>query len=571
MRSPCFPEMLQFAVQAADIGIWHWDLINNRVNWDARCGQLYGYRDDEALSYEGFLKRISPEDRQRVDDAVQGSLRERTDYMVEMRIMQADGSLRWVMGKGRGFYDGEGRPTSMSGIAMDITERKQTEESLRESEEKFSKAFQAAPSMFLISTLEGRYLDVNETLLSTLHYRRDEIVGSTVQELGIWGDPAERDRQIAILQQKGTIRNLELRLRDRYGRSIIGLVSTVLVTIRGQECLLTLTRDVTEQKKAEQERERWRLQLEAVLESINEGVIISDLEGRILTMNRAALGFHGLEAIRQARQTLLEYHGQFELLDTAGEPVPLEKWPLARALRKEQFVDYEMYVRRKGATHPRPFCYNGTVAHDREGKAMLAVLTMRDISAQKRAELEIVSLNRELAAKAAELEIKATHDALTGLWNHEEIIEILNHELARAERDGSCVSTIMADIDFFKQVNDTYGHMSGDEVLRQTAQKIRSNVRSYDFVGRYGGEEFLLILPECNRTCALSFAERIRSGVDRSLIRTQEADISITISLGVAHSCRDGRLDATTLIKISDAALYEAKRNGRNRVEAALQ
>jgi diguanylate cyclase (GGDEF)-like protein len=127
----------------------------------------------------------------------------------------------------------------------------------------------------------------------------------------------------------------------------------------------------------------------------------------------------------------------------------------------------------------------------------------------------------------------------------------------------------MADIDHFKLVNDTYGHLAGDEVLRITAKKMHYFMRAYDTIGRYGGEEFLIVLPECCTECAAAFANRLRSHVSRDEINTPEGQIPVTISLGVATYNRNGKLDALSLVKAADSAMYKAKMNGRNRVEMA--
>ncbi|MDF1614897.1 GGDEF domain-containing response regulator [Desulfurivibrio dismutans] len=186
-----------------------------------------------------------------------------------------------------------------------------------------------------------------------------------------------------------------------------------------------------------------------------------------------------------------------------------------------------------------------------------------------RAGRRIIELQNELLAARDMFRTKASHDALTGLWNHGEIVEILSHELARAKREKNSVGVIMADIDFFKKINDTHGHLAGDMVLRLTAGKMLSMMRAYDFIGCYGGEEFLVILPECSLEYASAFAERLRLSVSSDSIDTPEGMISITLSFGVAASSNDRLKDAYSLINAADKALYRAKENGRNCVEVA--
>jgi diguanylate cyclase (GGDEF)-like protein len=181
----------------------------------------------------------------------------------------------------------------------------------------------------------------------------------------------------------------------------------------------------------------------------------------------------------------------------------------------------------------------------------------------------IIELQNELIDARETFRIRSNQDSLTGLWNHEEILRTLAQELSRAERKEKSVGVIMADIDYFKKINDTYGHLAGDVVLRLTAGKMHSQMRAYDSIGRYGGEEFLIILPDCSCEYAAAFAERLRLCVSCDRIDTREGKIPVTISFGVAASGKHRLTDVDSLVSAADRALYRAKNNGRNRVEVA--
>lgn len=179
----------------------------------------------------------------------------------------------------------------------------------------------------------------------------------------------------------------------------------------------------------------------------------------------------------------------------------------------------------------------------------------------------IVNLQDQLIGAREELRYRATHDALTGIYNRGEIIEALDRERARQARDGGSFGIIIADLDHFKRVNDTYGHAAGDAVLRETTVRMKGCVRSYDFVGRYGGEEFLLVVPSSDATGTLALAERIRQSMQSSPVTTDAGEINVTISLGVAASTHACPFDTQELLLRADQALYRAKENGRNRVQ----
>lgn len=192
-----------------------------------------------------------------------------------------------------------------------------------------------------------------------------------------------------------------------------------------------------------------------------------------------------------------------------------------------------------------------------------------ELRVRLRAGRRIIELQNELIEAREALREQATHDPLTGLWNHGEILRILGRQLSRVERDGGCVSVIMADLDHFKRVNDTHGHMAGDAVLRLTSRRMLTQVRDYDYIGRYGGEEFFMVLPGCCEDTAQALAERLRLCICSEAMDIPEGAVSLTISLGVATRSQGESKDINSLIQTADQALYRAKEKGRNRVETS--
>jgi two-component system, cell cycle response regulator len=187
-----------------------------------------------------------------------------------------------------------------------------------------------------------------------------------------------------------------------------------------------------------------------------------------------------------------------------------------------------------------------------------------ELKARLHTGVRILQLEDNLLEAREEMRYKATHDALTSLLNRGTIVELLARELPRTRRENGCTIAVLGDLDHFKQVNDTYGHLVGDEVLREIAKRLLSSVRSYDFVGRYGGEEFLLVLNNCNANKSMDRAEEIRSAVCRSPITTTQGPLSITVSVGVVASRGLDLVTVEEFLCEVDRALYTAKAAGRN-------
>jgi diguanylate cyclase (GGDEF)-like protein/PAS domain S-box-containing protein len=203
----------------------------------------------------------------------------------------------------------------------------------------------------------------------------------------------------------------------------------------------------------------------------------------------------------------------------------------------------------------------GTVTY---GDRKAAMGNIADITERKHAEIEREALILELQRARDALHWRANHDSLTGLLNRSAMIERLQQEMARSNRDGRPLSVLMLDIDHFKQINDTHGHLVGDEVLCGVATRIREAMRPYDLVARFGGEELLVVVPGCDSAHARSIAERIRLTICAKPFQTTKGSIRVTISIGVASTETSGPQDLNGLISRADNALYEAKESGRN-------
>jgi two-component system cell cycle response regulator len=187
-----------------------------------------------------------------------------------------------------------------------------------------------------------------------------------------------------------------------------------------------------------------------------------------------------------------------------------------------------------------------------------------ELKARLRAGRRILDLQDQLVASREQMRFEARHDIHTGLLNHSAILENLRMEVLRARREGTDLGIIMVDLDHFKEVNDRFGHMAGDTVLREVARRLRASIRPYDYIGRYGGEEFVVLAPGCNLEHTTMLAERLRASIASEPVRDSTISVDVTASLGVS-SASDTK-SADQLLKATDEALYAAKAQGRNRV-----
>ncbi|MGC1107324.1 MAG: diguanylate cyclase [Candidatus Acidiferrales bacterium] len=182
----------------------------------------------------------------------------------------------------------------------------------------------------------------------------------------------------------------------------------------------------------------------------------------------------------------------------------------------------------------------------------------------------ILRMQDELIAARDALHFQATHDLLTGVASRGAAMEFLARELSRGFREHQSVGILLADLDHFKRINDEFGHLAGDTVLREVAQRMLKCVRTYDCVGRFGGEEFLIIFPSSNEAGTLRQAERIRKSVESVPVQALEGQIPVTVSFGIVATDPSISQDGTELLRATDAALYRAKELGRNRIERAV-
>jgi diguanylate cyclase (GGDEF)-like protein len=190
-----------------------------------------------------------------------------------------------------------------------------------------------------------------------------------------------------------------------------------------------------------------------------------------------------------------------------------------------------------------------------------------ELQVRLRAGTRLVDLQSQLLKAREDLRDQATRDSLTRLWNRSSILNELARELARSEREARPLGVVIVDLDHFKHINDTYGHLAGDAVLREAARRMQNSIRQYDSIGRYGGEEFLILFPGCSEVDCFAQADRLRKQLGHAEMSVNDSSLRVTASFGVTIAMPGENCSQEALIRKADEALYVAKKSGRNRVE----
>lgn len=301
-----------------------------------------------------------------------------------------------------------------------------------------------------------------------------------------------------------------------------------------------------------------------LLQTLEVGIVVLDRDNRIRAWNDFMENHSNLSAPEAMG------HNLFVLFPDLPQHWLERKLATVRLLNSRTFSSWEQrpylfrFRNRRPITGLEPYMYQNITFFpltELDGAVDSVCLLIYDVT-------DMASNRRQLERTNAQLTRLSQTDGLTGLLNRATWESFLHTEFQRHQRYGSEAALVMMDIDYFKPVNDTHGHQAGDEVIRQISRLIKYNLRQPDIAGRYGGEEFAVILPETDLAGAECFAERIRKVVEQQVIHCDGIELQVTLSLGVALASPD-LVCADDWLKEADQLLYAAKHQGRNRVVVA--
>jgi diguanylate cyclase (GGDEF)-like protein/PAS domain S-box-containing protein len=463
------------------------------------------------------------------------------------------------------------------------------EAALEASEERFSKAFQASPDAITISRLrDRRFIEVNEGFSRISGYTRNEALGDP--PIDVWMSGETRDDLAAELERRSSVRDRVVFFRVKSGRAIRTSYSGELIELNGEKHIVSIVRDLSEKDRTDMIL-RVRLDLrEYSVGHTTEELMVKALD-EIEDMTDSRIGFYHFVDEDRGTISLQAWSTrttrEFCKASGKGMHYPVESagvWADGlRARRPIIHNDYLSLPNKKGMPDGHALVKRELVAPTFRGGKIVSILgvgnkesdyTADDVALvsyiadlvwtiveQKRAGERILELNHRL-------EELAMTDELTGLPNRRAFFAIAEREIQKARRYSSPLSFLMIDVDHFKDVNDTYGHDSGDAALASVARTLRKHVRDVDVAARLGGEEFGVLMPSTRLSDALLSAERLRAAVSKSACEAGGNELRVTVSIGVSARTEEAA-SLDSIMKSADKALYRAKEAGRDRVVVA--
>ena len=392
------------------VGHWTWDPATDAVTWTEPIARFAGWDPKSpAPSFREHARFFTPESWKQLTEDVDRAYRFGTPYCRELPAIRADGSAAWVLARGEAQRNGDGSIIALRGTIQDISERKQEEQMLRESERKFAQAFRCSPQPFTLSTIaEDRYLDVNDAFEATTGYAREEAIGRTTEELNIWENPPEREKLVQRALSGERIRNIECRFRKKNGEIFIGLLSAELMgEIGGEPCVVANTIDITEWRRTEEALHAAEKRAALYLRQTMFAVIELDRNFHIVEWNPAAekiFGFTRDEALDRHPDELIVPSGMRSIVDQVLQN-------LLRQSGGQLSVNENM--RKDGA---RIICeWFNTPLVGSDGQVMGIVAMAHDITARQNAERELTQLSGRLITAQEEERARIArelHDAL---------------------------------------------------------------------------------------------------------------------------------------------------------------
>ena len=536
---------LSAAQRIAKLGIWRWRVGTEDFTWSDEIFRIAGRdRAEFTPTLESSMACIHPDDRSAMHDRLLGCITGQTHSAAEFRVIRADGQIRYCWAETRPIVDGAGQVQALRGICQDITERKEIEEALRESEEHYRYTLELSPQIPWAADPSGQVIEISAQGFDAIDRTSEQTLGSGWISLV---HPDDRANTIAGWQHalsSGEPLDTEYRLlrRNREYRWVRARAGARRAPDGSILRWYGTLDDIDDQKKAESAllnmQELYRLAVRAT----GLGIWDFDHQTEVRRWSAELRAMLGLDPESPADAAAF--------LDLVH---PEDRDAVVASMRSEDEVHAEMTfrIRRADTGALRWLTIDIRALASESGTGSRTIVAFRDVTERKAAQDHV--------------EWAARHDPLTGLANRVLFQEKLQRAVADSLAGGSRSGLLLIDLDDFKLVNDTLGHDSGDQLLRLSAQRIEAVVRSGDTVARLGGDEFAIVLSQLGSDGeAVEIAEAILAALGAPL-RVNGQLVDIRASVG-ATTCSQGDCEAEELLKHADIALYVSKGAGRGRV-----
>jgi diguanylate cyclase (GGDEF)-like protein/PAS domain S-box-containing protein len=539
---------LNEAQRIARIGSWAWNLANDTHWWsDELYRMLRLDRSLETRPYERFRALVNPDDRSRLDRTRERIFAGEKVDPAEVRVTLADGTELIIETRGEATLDESGRPLTVSGTLQDVTQQKVTQTALRLTQTRY----RDTQRMARIGNWEADIGTADSWWSEELYHILDEDPATYPASFANFLAHVHPDDRRSLEQRRqrtviGRNIHIESEARLLLPRSGIAKIVQLSIEVREDErgnpvAVVGTVHDITERRALEMLLRESEARYASTVELAAVGIAHVDPAGHLIWSNswlRDMLGYTQ-EELKGLTVWQISHPDDVHIADNDRGRMHASELDWLR-IEKRYLCKDGKTIWVKIAAAPR---------YDLEGKLLYDIAIVEDITPRKIAEERIRYL--------------ATHDELTGLPNRAAFAELLGRALEGAQRhDGKC-AILFVDLDRFKIVNDSLGHEAGDKVLKEVAQRLRACVRSSDVVGRFGGDEFIVLLdPITDHAAAAAVAASILSAMLRP-VRILSYECRVTASIGIARFPEDAS-DAATLMKQADMGMYLAKDEGKN-------
>ncbi|EED32477.1 ggef/eal/pas/pac-domain containing protein [gamma proteobacterium NOR5-3] len=525
-KTPVLPQSEAVFLEAG-ISTWRWEAHSGEFQLSDDGIRMLQVRDDELpLSLDTILGQVVNEDVAGFEAAMARLITEPEGKAqeVDFRADLDSGEQRWFRAIGRSYANSEQTVTHAAGVLLDVTAQ-------QSAQQYYDTFFQQPNGMHLLASIEGDIKLANSAWELALGYTPEELIGKNFLEL-----VHEEDRAVTVKEMQNLskgLKTLYFENRYRHKNGSYRVIAWSAAAADQDSIICAVGRDISKENAAKQ----GLFQAAAVFKNSGEGILISDEKGLIRDVNAAfsqITGYSRDEAIGQATSLLRSGRHDAEFYK--------KMW---HALKETGTWRGEIWNRRKsGAVFPE-------------------LLTISKIDGQNSGFVAIFTDITQLKETEEQLQKLAHYDPLTELPNRYLINERLQQSIRRAQRRSERLAVFFLDIDSFKNINDSLGHLAGDKLLAMTANRLRELLRDDDTVGRIGGDEFLMLLEDINSPdVATNIAEKIIGALRKPTI-LEGRSVSVSASVGISIYPDDGQT-AETLMSNADAAMYSAKEQGRN-------